>query len=554
MVGAHSWSLLPPGVPVPDLRRLAAHVFLRTTAALGLMAVALAGCINTFYRPEPRALARPAAGDTGATVLTPVKAHLADGSTVIFRGARIAGGRVSALGMDQARSFALLDSTGTPRGSVPLDSVVGLETFDDRILSGRSVAVSVATTSAGTIGTIALLKALFGSCPTVYADTGGSGPPLLQAEGFSYAIAPRLEHRDVDRLAVRAGADGAVRLELRNEALETHYVNHVELLAVAHDPGVRVLPDQQGRLIAVRALHAAASALDRAGRDVLPALARADGRLFASDPATVRGAREGDLDDWIDLVADDLPPGDSLAVVLRLRNSLLTTVLLYQVMLSGPGAAAWLAEGLADGAAALGLARWYLATMGMRAATLDSGGFQPAARLGDVGPIAFRDVALVLARPERDARRVGVRLRFVADNWRIDRVEVTGVAERPAARRVALSAVVVPSPAGGEGRGPVLDAAALAALVAVDEHYLETRPGQRMTLEFHDASPAGSAATTYLIAWQGWYREWLRGSWLATPRRPFVPGDAAVAEALARWRGDQAQLEAAFYATRIPVR
>ena len=35
-------------------------------------------------------------------------------------------------------------------------------------------------------------------------------------------------------------ADGVVRLELRNEALETHFLNHIELLSVRHAAGVRM--------------------------------------------------------------------------------------------------------------------------------------------------------------------------------------------------------------------------------------------------------------------------------------------------------------------------
>jgi hypothetical protein len=44
---------------------------------------------------------------------------------------------------------------------------------------------------------------------------------VLHAEAFSYSIAPLLEARDVDRLATQPDADGHLRIEVRNEALET---------------------------------------------------------------------------------------------------------------------------------------------------------------------------------------------------------------------------------------------------------------------------------------------------------------------------------------------
>lgn len=536
------------------VRRVLATLAIPSAAALG-------GCVHVYTSLEPRPI-RTGAEATAAPVVihAPLKAHLADGTTVIFReGATIAHGQI----VGQGRAYALLeDRLTTPRDTVSLSGVVGVETFETKKLVGQSVVVSTAATAL-TIGVAALAAvAIFGSCPTVYADTGAG--PVLQAEGFSYAIAPLLEHRDLDPLTVRPDADGIIRLELRNEALETHFVNHVALVEVRHPAATTAIPDQRGGVALVGAERALTSARDRAGRDVRELLAASDGRLFASAPATLDAAHAGDVDDWIDLAADGLPPGDSIAVVLRLRNSLLNTVLLYDGILGGTDAVDWLATVGQRIGTAIDVSRWYVRTMGMHAtvagvaSTPQADGRQGThARLGDVGPIAFRDVALVLPRPARDAPRVRIRLRFVVDDWRIDRASIAGVVARPVATDVPLSRVVVPVPA--LGGPPVADTAALRALRQPDDRYLETRPGQRMTLEFsppnRDPTSADST-TTYLIAWQGWYREWVRGRWLAKPARttPWVPGDSAVATALGQWRARRDTMERDFYASRIPVR
>ena len=60
-----------------------------------------------------------------------------------------------------------------------------------------------------------------------------------------------MDASDLDPLRVRPDADGVIRLELRNEALETHFINHVEVVAVRHAEGTRVVPDQRGRPVAV---------------------------------------------------------------------------------------------------------------------------------------------------------------------------------------------------------------------------------------------------------------------------------------------------------------
>ncbi len=291
--------------------------------ATALALVAAVGCVHVFWRTEARALRASLSRGATHSLSSPVKAHLADGSTVVFRrGALVSADRITGAG----ESYALLSSVATRRDTIPMDSVVGLETFEGKVLAAPTAAVSLAATAGGFVATGLLLLAIFGSCPTVYADTGTG--PVLEAEGFSYAIAPLLEHRDLDPLRVRPDFDGVLRLELRNEALETHFINHTELIRVRHAADSRVVPDQSGRPLVVAGFRPISFAKDRAGRDVRNALSAADGRVFSSALGTVRAAREGDLDDWIDIDAANLPPGDSVAVVLRLRNSLLNTVLL----------------------------------------------------------------------------------------------------------------------------------------------------------------------------------------------------------------------------------
>ena len=71
--------------------------------------------------------------------------------------------------------------------------------------------------------------------------------------------------------------------------------------------------------------------------------------------------------------------------------------------------------------------------------------FTGHARLPDVGPIAFRDVAIVLPRSAARDGHARVRLAFVADNWRIDEVRVAGTLSRPAVTTLAVARVVVPT-------------------------------------------------------------------------------------------------------------
>jgi hypothetical protein len=508
------------------------------------------GCVNVFWKTE--AIPLSIAATASRTVRSPLKVHMHDGSTVVFRtGATVGPDWIIGSG----ERYPLLMDIGTPVRGVRSDSVAAIEVFEGKILSAPTAFTTVAATAAGAIAMAGLAVAIFGSCPTIYVDSAGT--QLLQAEGFSYAIAPMFEHRDLDGLRVSPDADGVIRLELRNEALETHFINHIELAAVTHAPGELVVTDQASRPVVLRDLRPFGPldrARDRAGRDVRSALASRDSVLFASDSALVSRAHAGDLNDWIDIDVADAGLSDSIAVVLRLRNSLLNTVLLYDGMLGGPDAIDWLGVGLQRINTAIDLSRWYVRTMGMHASVVLPNGDSTTVRLNDVGPIAFREVAIVLPRPRSENGRARVRLRFVADNWRIDHVQLAGSVSRAKPTWLPVTRVVVPVPRGG---GSAVDEPrAIAMLAETDEHYLETRPGQRLRLEFATPPAAANHEVKYLVAWQGWYREWIRGNWITEPVRtaPFVPGDEAVVVALRRWMQLQSEYEKAFYSSRIAVR
>lgn len=510
------------------------------------------GCVNVFWETHANPLHLSTAAALQRTVQSPLKVHMKDGSTVVFRRGAVV--RPDSI-VGEGERFPLLVDSGTLVAAIRSDSVAAIEVFEGKVLSAPTVLATAAATAAGAIALAGLAVAIFGSCPTVYTDSGGT--EVLQAEGFSYAIAPMFEHRDLDGLRIRPDSDGVIRLELRNEALETHFINHIELAAVSHAPGERVVSDQASRPVVLRGLRPLGRldiARDRAGRDVRQMLASADGVLFVSDSTLTARAHAGDLNDWIDIDIPDIGLSDSIAVVLRLRNSLLNTVLLYDGMLGGPDALDWLGVGLQRISTAIDLSRWYVRTMGMHASVALGDGDSTTVRLNDVGPIAFRDVAIMLPRPRAVEGRARVRLRFVADNWRIDHVQIASSASRPRTTWLPVRRVIVPVPRAG---GPAVDEPrAVTMLAETDDKYLETRPGQRLRLEFDAAPAAVDAQVTYLIAWQGWYREWIRGNWITDPVRTasFRPGDEAVATALRRWTQMQTEYEKAFYSSRIPVR
>lgn len=504
----------------------------RHASALVIAVALLSACIIRSTSISQVSTAQP------GPVTTPARLHLLDGSIALVRSPWTIA-RDTVLG-----SFAVYDPrlqlTDSLR-ALPLDRVAGIETYIAKTNSGASIGASVLATGVAALGTAALAVAIFGSCPTVYSDS--AGVERLESEGFSYSLAPLLEARDVDLLRARPGADGRIRLTVRNEAAETHYINHIELLAVQHADSEAVAPDATGLPLALGG-WVSYRATDRDGRNAVATLAEADSLVYASDSASFNPADTTRLHDWISITLPAVD-ADSVAILLRARNSLFTTVLLYDQMLARRGAHAvdWIGRDLADIGSVLALSRWYSAELGMHLQVRDGAAWRDAARLGDPGPIAWEETAVVV--PVRRGVPNTVRLWFPTDAWRIDRVRVAANFRRPRWRAIAAESLRDP-------RGIEQDSLR-AQIAEADDAYLVTQPGDAFTVDF----PTRSAddGDQFLLAMQGYYIEWIRPAWAARPDAgPFMPGNDVLRHTLERWQQQRNLFEQRFFGSRLAVR
>jgi hypothetical protein len=504
--------------------------------------VIAASCVMIIQRGSIEEIL-PGSVATPRRVESPMKAFMSDGSTVVFaRGGSITSDSVQGIGTRY--TLALADTI--PTEAIPLDSVVGIEAFQGRVDGLASFAATVGLSAVAVIGGAALAVAIFGSCPTFYASAE-QGADLL-AEAFSYSIAPLLEARDLDALRIGPDADGRIRLELRNEALETLYINQIQLLAVDHLAGARAIPDDRGVPIGVAAEAPLVAALDRDGGDALDALVTVDDRAYSSSLDRIQAATSADDRDHVELVFDR-PPGESAVVVLRLRNSLLTTVLFYDMMLgrAGAGAVDWIGRDMARIGSVVELGRWFQTAMGLRVQILEGDEWVTVGRVPDTGPIAWEEVGVRVPLPPSGPVRV--RLSFFTDAWRIDRVTL--------ARPAELNHVARLAPTAFEELGQPTDDSDILQLIAEpDEGYLVTYPGTAATLEFEPPARIDGLERSFLLASQGYYTEWVRSEWIRNADRAmtFEPGDDTVETLMRLWTAKKDAFEADFFASRIPVR
>jgi hypothetical protein len=252
--------------------------------------------------------------------------------------------------------------------------------------------------------------------------------------------------------------------------------------------------------------------------------------------------------DWVELTIPVPAGAKRMSLALRGRNSLLNTVLLYDVMLKGQGAAAldWLAMGQKDLLYAWGLGNWYDRHFGIRILERDRTGFRKVARLKDTGPIAWHDVAVELPVMGKDTCRL--RLDFLPDNWIIDQVEVSF--EQPEPPLVKdWTPVCIDS---GDGENLAAEAA---LLERYDGRYLVTGPGYSRSLVFHTGEAPAGLVRDWLVRSGGYYTEWLRRDWLQPGQvARFEHNDNTIRRAAKLWLEQKESYERRFTETRLPVR
>jgi hypothetical protein len=93
------------------------------------------------------------------------------------------------------------------------------------------------------------------------------------------------------------------------------------------------------------------------------------------------------------------------------------------------------------------------------------------------------------------------------------------------------------------------------ALGEPDEDYLITMPGQAFTAEFDVGSVESSSKRTWFSVSQGYYTEWVRGSWIKNATgKPFTPSNESLLAAVRGWQSKQNSMETQFYNHRISAR
>ena len=485
----------------------------------GLLA---AGCAATRLKRSLHSVAEVQTLDRRSPYL---KVHAKDGQLYVLSEWRVdeAARLISGRGERLSLARETLEAGAL---SVSLDDVAIVETnVVQRSPAIAALAVVTGISVAVTAFCIADPKACFGSCPTFYVD-GAPGAPV-HAEGFSSSVSPSLEARDVDALyRARPGSDGVVTVTMKNEALETHVVRHVKLLAAARPRGGRVLATLEGEFrhaTDIRALEAC----DAEEGDCRSRVRAFDGvERFSVTDGEDLARRE--------IIELRLPrtEGDR-GLVVASRQTLASTYLFYQSLAYLGRSAGDTLAALERGDRTVGSAfdRLQRVVGGIQVAIeTDDGTWSTIGQIREMGPLAS-DVLVVPLPPGGTGR---VRLLLARGHWRLDYLASVRLGPR------AQPDVLEPS--------SVRDAAGR----SITRGSLTTLPGDTYIYRFQ--VPRGPARELFLDS-RGYYLEWMREEWLAdeNPLRAaqlFLNPEQLLRDIAPEFKRQEARMETLFWRSR----
>lgn len=348
-------------------------------------------------------------------------------------------------------------------------------------------------------------KACFGSCPTFYVENTDNVFET-RAEAFSSAISAGMEYNDIDDMQHVADGCSIFSLFMKNEALETHLVNHAKLLAFP-------VTDKNGYV-----LHATNDSFYRVLKE------KAAENISGQSAPEAEILRQRDEKEWTSLAdpnklvtkeewvmefePEDILIGENAGLKLTFRQTLMTTYLLYHaISYMGDEYSDYLAKMETSDRTGKKISRSFLKALGdievYTKGSNDNWVFQGS--FYETGPIAKNTQLCIFKHKNFISAngKIHVKLVYNKGLWRFDEAAL-----------VRLSSPVNPHYLTPElvTKDNLLDKASLQILADPEKHLI-SMPGDNFSLQYH--LPCEAREYQLFLDSRGYYLEWMRSNWLA---------------------------------------
>ncbi|MDX8341250.1 hypothetical protein SLH46_18770 [Draconibacterium sp. IB214405] len=435
-----------------------------------------------------------------------LKVHYKDGKVVVFDSWKLSSGQDSLIGngklFDLKRNIISdgLVSTGTDQ--IAIIETNQLTALKDKT-NERIAALSILAGIDAVIGVVCITvpKACFGSCPTFYL-TETNNVHWANAEAFSSSIAPSMEQPDIDALRVKVGS-GDFRLIMKNEALETHVVNEVQIVAAEVEKDAEILHGVGDKFFHTKNITNCISALTD-GENIAPFLNAVDGNeYFSLSDSLDLGAKEEILLEFNNNIKNT--PG----IILNFRQTLLTTFLLYNGMsYMGDEIGDYFAKIETSDMVRKKLKNPFSTLGGIKVFAFDSKKekWDFITEIYETGPIAPNHFVVPFSETNDNGDPIRVKLEMTKGMWRLDYAGLADIDKEINPAFIYPSEIL---------KDNLPDPEALTEISCDDEDYLISMPGDEWHLHFDLPQPNDENNRYQLfLSAKGYYLEWIRNDWL----------------------------------------
>lgn len=387
--------------------------------------------------------------------------------------------------------------------STPIDSVAIFETNRKLVKpeEGRIAALCIMAGVDVILGIICITtpKACYGSCPTFYLNENDD-VHYADAEGFSNAISPSLENFDIDALNNKIPTDSTFSIRMKNEALETHCVKDVKLLAYPRKSNERVYQSRTNDFYLCKNIYEINDASDDEG-DITGLLRNDDRqeRFSLADQNNLSSKED------IYLNFENVEYNNDLGLVVSFRQTLMTTYLMYSAI-------GYMGDEVGD----------IYATLENGKNSRKEFGGNLYKELGDIdvyvwndnnkqwdfqggwyetGPISFNHQILPI-KNRVENHSVKVKLVMNKGLWRLDYFALTNIKEKVKPFEIPPDMVL---------KNDKADPNAL-LLIINPQKYLISMPGS--VYKFNFTLPQRGTDYELFLYTRGYYLEWMREHWL----------------------------------------
>lgn len=481
-----------------------------------------------------------------------VKVFLKDTSLVLFKnGFELKDEKLTGLGTRYY--FNGKDSTGVQ--TFPIDSAIAITTLKSEIPPLRgfgSFLIGITSIPLTFLGVycIACPKCCFGSCPTIYSSADDKE---IKAELFSSSISKSLKANDLDRIGELKEGGKDFNIFVTNEALETHFIDKLKLTAVYHPKGSRVYNNSRGEFVLISGTKEDYNALNSKGESITSILSKDDGSSYRTFKKNEINTKP--LDGYYDFVELKIKKDkniNNLKLLIKYRNTLLSTILFYDVVLASQGIKAidWMNKMDNDEVYAKEFKKVYDLFSGIKLSYFKNGEWIKVTNLPDAGPLSWKYIAESIDVSDMKDE-IKLRLEFFKDNIMID---YFGFDTHDTINDTYIKNLL---PSEVSLNKEIITGQFINSVSFTDDNYLITEPGDKISLNYEILSKENEQATLFIES-NGYYKEWIRGNWITNNNADYVFNLADIQGTINQlqhsWMENRDMVETEFFRTRIPLK